>query len=332
MFRCRFVMLSQNKLLLFMVLIGVLTGCNVDPNATPISMFPTRIPEGTKLPTFVAIGTTPQPNPSGLPPTPQVIQATIRPTSTFRFVSGVTTTPRPTVIPTLDANWTTLARGVQWRRLTFRASDNRDVGTLVVRIDPAGAQIKVKYNPGEAKIIQEWRATLPGAVVIANANFFDRTSRPLGLVSVDGTLTGASTGRRDSGLFQVKNGTPKVRSLFLEPYTNTEFFEQVVQGFPIMMVGGQVAPGFDPDLTRVSARRTVIAQDRRGRLLIINTPFSNVTLVDLANWLGRSGLEIDTALNLDGGNSTCMYLATGGPSEYTLNLQPVPVVLAVYPR
>jgi hypothetical protein len=35
---------------------------------------------------------------------------------------------------------------------------------------------------------------------------------------------------------------------------------------------------------------------------------------------------------MDGGNSTSLYLATGGPSQFTLNLQPVPVVLAVYPR
>jgi uncharacterized protein YigE (DUF2233 family) len=125
---------------------------------------------------------------------------------------------------------------------------------------------------------------------------------------------------------------PRVRSLYLEPYNNLERFDQVVQGFPMLVVSGQVAPGFEPDVSKVSARRTVLAMDRQGRVLFIVTPFSSVRLADLASWLGVSGLDIDSALNMDGGNSTCLYLATGGPSAFTLSLAPVPVVLAVYPR
>ena len=100
----------------------------------------------------------------------------------------------------------------------------------------------------------------------------------------------------------------------------------------MLMISGQVVPAFDADISNVTARRTVLASDRQGRILFIVTPFTNVKVADLARWLGASGLNIDTALNVDGGQSTGMYMATGGPSAYTLDFVPVPVVVGVYPR
>jgi uncharacterized protein YigE (DUF2233 family) len=255
----------------------------------------------------------------------------IRPTVTFRFINP-TAPVGPTAIPTLDANWTVLANGVQWRRLGFRSSTGSDISVLTVRIDPAAADIKVRYQPSQAKLIQDWRLALPGAAVIVNASYYSAPNVPVGLVAVDGNLFGSSIPRQDAGMFQLKNGVARVRSLFMEPYINTERFDQVVEGFPMLMLAGQVAPAFDPDLSSVSARRTVIAQDTQGRILFLLTPFSSVTLPDLAQWLGVSGLGIDSALNMDGGGSTMMYLATGGPSGFSPGLSPVPVVLAVYPH
>jgi hypothetical protein len=320
---------------LLALLVGsALAGCDINPNATPIVMFPSPIPAGTKLPTFVALGTPGVANPTSgaivVPPG----QPTPVPTITFHFVSTPVppTLAGPTAIPTLDANWTSLVSGIEWRRLNFRASDNNTIGTLIVRIDPTVVTFKVNYKPGESRTIQDWQSKLPGAAVIVNASFFDTSGKALGLVAVDGILSGASIPRNDAGLFQVQNGMPRVRSLYLEPYNNLERFDQVVQGFPMLVVSGQVAPGFEPDVSKVSARRTVLAMDRQGHVLFIVTPFSSVRLADLASWLGVSGLDIDSALNMDGGNSTCLYMATGGPSTFTLSLAPVPVVLAVYPR
>jgi uncharacterized protein YigE (DUF2233 family) len=321
-------------MLLALLAASALAGCNINPNATPIVMFPSPIPAGTKLPTYAALYTPGSANPTAgaviVPPN----QPTPVPTVTFIFVSTpVPPTPAgPTAIPTLDANWTPLTGGIDWRRLSFRSSDNTDVGVLVVRIDPSVVTFKVIYKPGESHSIQDWQSRLPGAVLIVNASFFDTSNRALGLVAVDGVLSGASFPRSDTGLFQVQNGAPRVRSLYLEPYNNAERFDQAVQGFPMLVVAGQVAPGFEPDVSQVSARRTVLAMDRSGRILFIVTPFTNVKLADLAGWLGVSGLDIDAALNVDGGNSTCLYMATGGPSAFTLSLAPVPVVLAVYPR
>jgi len=325
------------------VLVGLVllvAGCSgAGISTTPIVVFPTRIPDGQLPPTF-AIGDTPIP--AAASPTPaqlqltQVLERIASPTPTFRFIATIPpvqpTAVRPTAIPTLDNNWNPLANGVQWRQLSFRASDGSTVFLVVARIDPKTTDIKVKYQPGQAKSIQDWRTALPGTVLIVNASFFDQNNNAIGLVAVDGNLRGRSIPRSDAGMVLVRSGQIKLRSLYLEPYNNTEYFEQAVQAFPVLVAYGQAAPAFDEDLSRVSARRTVIAQDKQGRLLVLVTPFSSVKLTDLAAWLAVSGLNIDMALNMDGGSSTSMYLATGGPSQYTQGFSPVPVVLAVYPR
>ncbi len=310
-----------------------LSGCNGDTtNATSIVVFPTRIPAGTVLPTFgVALSATPVVATAALPTT-RGTTAPTRPPATRVITRVPPTAVPPTSIPTVDANWTALATGVQWRWLSFNNSAGQSITVQVVRIDPNSVSFKVKYTPGVVRSIQDWRNALLGALVIVNASYFDPQNRAIGLVGIDGTLYGASVGRNDGGMFQVRSNAAHVRSLYLEPYSNTERFDQAVQGFPVLVAAGLAAPAFNPDVGTAADRRTVYAQDAKGRILFIVTPFSTVTLKDLANWLAVSGLELTTAVNMDGGNSTSMYLATGGPSQFTQGLKPVPVVVAVYPR
>jgi uncharacterized protein YigE (DUF2233 family) len=291
-------------------------------------MFPTRV-STSSLPTFPSGGTSlpivpTVPLPSSIPPT--IILPTAPP---FTFVPP--TAVPPTRVATIDANWNQLSAGINWRTITFRAPSSGQVASvLVVRIDPRYARFKVYYQAGAVRNIQQWQSVLPGAVVIVNANFHDPQNRPLGLVASDGILSGANIPRNDTGVFQVKDNIPKVRSFYLEPYVNTELFQQVIQGLPMLIVSGRVAPAFNPDISAAPDFRTVMAQDIYGRILIIVTRYTPVTLLDMARFLGVSGLEINTALNMDGGSSTQMYLATGGDAQFTVGLKPVPVVLAVF--
>jgi hypothetical protein len=305
------------------LLMLALAGCNgQDPGeVTPVNLFPTAIPKGTGLPTFSG----------GIAPTnPPSIVTNLPPTAPLP--TTIPTAIPPTGIPTLDANWLPIADGIVYRRLAFTNSAGQGVGVLVTRIEPAKVTFRVRYVPGQKKTVNEWLVALPGAKVIVNANFFDTSNNPIGLAAVDGAPYGRSTGRADAGLFQVKSNAPHVRSLFLEPYNNTERFDQVVEGFPMLVVQGQSAPAFNSDISTAAARRTIVAQDLQGRILIMVTAPGTATLKDMANWLRVSGLQLDTAVNMDGGNSTLMYLATGGPSSLTQGLVPVPVVIAVYSR
>ena len=67
-------------------------------------------------------------------------------------------------------------------------------------------------------------------------------------------------------------------------------------------------------------------------ILLMATPLLGISLVDLANYLPTTDMQIINAVNLDGGGSTMMSLAYGSPSYALASFDAVPTVLAVYPR
>lgn len=309
---------GARTLLLAAALCGLLlSGCQEvgNANGTPIVIFPTAI-SGSPPPTFGGGG----------------IQPTIALTSSFfptntPFQNPPTFTPPPI----LDNNWLTVQGSIQWRTMQYRNSQGLSVAVVVVRIDPTRAQFLVAYTAGQTRTLPQWVQALTGATVIINANFFDTNNNPIGLVVSNGRPTGGLIGRSDAGMFQVKAGTPSVRSMWLNPISpQGEGFEQVAQGFPILMALGQVAP-INADLAAVSAPRSVVAQDRQGRILLIATQ-GNTTLGDLGAWLGASGLDLNMALNLDGGSSVNLYMATSPQPQGIIGSRAIPVVIAVYAR
>jgi uncharacterized protein YigE (DUF2233 family) len=80
------------------------------------------------------------------------------------------------------------------------------------------------------------------------------------------------------------------------------------------------------------SRRTIVGQDRAGRIILITTnSLIGMRLADLGAYLASTDLDLLNALNLDGGGSTMMVIKTGAP-QLVPSFDPVPAVLAVYPR
>jgi uncharacterized protein YigE (DUF2233 family) len=104
---------------------------------------------------------------------------------------------------------------------------------------------------------------------------------------------------------------------------------QAVMSFPVLVKPGGVM-GFPADADEgTRARRTVVAQDFDGRILFIVAPRGFLSLHQMAVFLATSDLEIDVALNLDGGHSTGLWLHAGGKSLVMDSLVPVPSVIYV---
>ena len=78
------------------------------------------------------------------------------------------------------------------------------------------------------------------------------------------------------------------------------------------------------------SRRTVIAQDTQGRILVAVIPYDLVSLADLQTGLITSDLNITIALGLDGGKSSGLIVSVPGHGETYPNLDKVPSVIAVY--
>jgi uncharacterized protein YigE (DUF2233 family) len=129
-------------------------------------------------------------------------------------------------------------------------------------------------------------------------------------------------------MFSVDNQGPRLRWLGQQPYDEAEHVKAGLQSFPMLVTpGGKL--GYK-DETGEKARRTVIAEDRDGRILFIISPSATFTLAEMSRYLTNSDLEIDAALNLDGGASTGLLLAD--PAEGIPAFSELPLVLLVYPR
>lgn len=230
--------------------------------------------------------------------------------------------------PAGSANdWKILAPGLEQRTYT-PGGDNLLLQLTVLRIDPAHFSFRTHYQPGEARSIERWQSALPDAAAFINTNFFTPQHEILGLLVADSLVYGQSY-RDRGGTFYVQGGAPGLRSNLVTPY-NGELFEQSVQGFPMLVVDGQAAYT-NPNDNDVS-RRSLIAQDAEGCILLMATNLIGIRLNSLSAWLAASDMNIVTAMNLDGGGSTMFYIGADDPPFLLRSFDPVPAVLAVYAR
>jgi uncharacterized protein YigE (DUF2233 family) len=198
----------------------------------------------------------------------------------------------------------------------------------VIRIDPAQFAFRVHYRPGAPLDAEGWRDELPGAAVIWNANFFDRSDEITGMLFADGVQFGQPY-RRRGGTFFVRDGAAGIQSNLVQSY-NGEQYDQAVQAFPMLVTNGQQSY-FDSRADRTS-RRTVIAIDTQGHVLVLVTTFGGITLLDLAEYLPTTDMNIVQALNLDGGGSSLLAIRTSEHNSTFASFDPVPAVMGVYPR
>jgi uncharacterized protein YigE (DUF2233 family) len=120
-------------------------------------------------------------------------------------------------------------------------------------------------------------------------------------------------------------GTVSLRSLRDQPYDPNEQIQQATQASPMLMVNGQ--------RTQFTAnsdiqRRSVVATDKQGHLLLIASPNQAFSLDNMADLLAKSDLSIQNALNLDGGSSTGLYVTGKQPVSIDPLLM-IPIVIIV---
>jgi uncharacterized protein YigE (DUF2233 family) len=258
----------------------------------------------------------PPPTPTPLPsPTPW-------PTLTPR------PTPRPTVTPEPpDTGWQPLPVGGELRQVRVDAGAGTE-RLIIVRLDPAAVRFRVHYDPSAPRPVSAWAEHLQPLLVV-NGGYFTPENETTGLLVSGGQVWGTPYGDF-AGLFAVTaDGQVSVRWLSDQPYDPDEPLQEALQSFPMLVKpGGLMGFPEDADDGR-PARRTVVAQDRQGRILIIVAPRGTLSLHELARFLVDSDLDLDVALNLDGGFSTGLWLRADEESVEVDSLMPVPSVISV---
>lgn len=231
--------------------------------------------------------------------------------------------PEPTASPLSD--WVLIEDGLEWRRLKPHGDELAQL--IVVRINPKYFRFRAVYRAGDPQSLASWRELEPAASVIINANFFDRENRVLGTVVSDGVAHGAAYVDR-GGTFLVRSSVPSVIGYRSHSLRIENTVEQAIQGFPLLVDDGEQS--YADVRASERNRRTLIAEDVSGNILIMVSPFLGLSLADLSAYLPTTDLDIVTAVNLDGGGST--MIALPGIEYFQPAFDAVPTILAVYAR
>lgn len=167
-----------------------------------------------------------------------------------------------------------------------------------------------------------------GAVAVINANFFDPSNRPLGLVLKEGRVLNGFHPTQWYAAFLTRNGKAQITKAFEK--THIRGFENGIQAGPRLVSSGRT-----PKLKNESSPKSVVGIDEAGLVWLIAAT-GPVEISQLARWLAKptakGGLGLPNALNLDGGSSTQFYLKAGKQEVSAPGLSWIPVGLGVFPR
>ncbi len=294
---------------------GIIAGAK----AIPLVVIPTFMPLPSPTPIILATQT-----PTGTP--------TI---STPTVTSVPVTSPIPTATPistiTPDTGWQLLQPGLERRIVNlFDDTGSHLEQIYMVRLDPYNYQFDIAFRD-QPQTLAQWQADT-GALIVINGGYFrveDEEYIPNGLTVVNGKSSGSSFGDY-AGMFVVTPGGPELRWLAQQPYDPDEPLLAALQSFPILVKSGGFVGFPAENEDNKHARRTVIAQDRSDQILLLVTSKAYFTLHQLSVYLANSDLDLDIAINLDGGKSSGIILAR--PSESLASFSPLPVVITVYER
>jgi len=198
---------------------------------------------------------------------------------------------------------------------------------IVYKLQTKLVEAKI-HNNLQPKRLDEWHDQLEPNILI-NGGFFNENNEPTGYFVEDGNVI--SSKKYDyskSGSLVIQNGIIDVVDTEHEELPTVDLEVSILQSFPLLIKpGGQ--PGIQEDSNKL-ARRTVIAKNFNGEILIIIVDQTPISLHRLMDVLLNSDLNIDIAMNLDGGPSSGILLAE--PLEKIPAISPLPVVITVHKR
>ena len=249
--------------------------------------------------------------------------------------ASFTPTPVPslsgTVEPIPDTGWSLLQPGLERRVIQIYNDQNQHVESVYIwRLDQNYFRMDVAFNE-RPRSLQTWQKETNAAIVLNGGYFSIENERyfPDGLIIVNGKTSGRSFDGF-GGMLAIDQSRAELRWLVQKPYNSYEPLQAALQSFPILVQpGGEL--GFPAEReNHAKARRTVIGQDRNGRILFLIAPEGYFTLHQLSVYLTESDLNLDVAVNLDGGGSSGILVAN--PPEIIPPNRSLPFVILVYAR
>ena len=246
------------------------------------------------------------------------------------FIRTTPTQP-PAIAMSPEPGWSLLMPGMEQRVIDIYDGQDQLVESLHIwRLDQNYFRLDVAFD-AQPKSLDAWQKETDADLVVNGGYYSIQNERYFanGLIIENGSATGQSFSGFGGMLAIDQNGSD-LRWLVTQPYNSYEPLEAALQSFPMLVLpGGEL--GFGPEReTHAAARRTVIAQDRYGRILFMVAPQGYFTLHSLSLYLTGSELNLDIAINLDGGGSTGILVAN--PRDIIHPTRPLPFVILVHAR
>jgi uncharacterized protein YigE (DUF2233 family) len=152
---------------------------------------------------------------------------------------------------------------------------------------------------------------------------------PNGLSIINGEILGSSYGSF-AGMLAIDERSAQLRWLAEKPYDRGEPLMAGLQSFPLLIKPGGKLGFSEQHEDNLQARRTVIGQDKQGRMLFLVASQGYFTLHRLSVYLTESDLDLEIAMNLDGGPSSGILVAN--PREIVPAQSLLPLVILAYDR
>jgi uncharacterized protein YigE (DUF2233 family) len=213
----------------------------------------------------------------------------------------------------LAADWQPIAPGVDYQNYT---GDGRAIYVTRVDLDSKDVQVIGTRESDKGTTVSQY-AQRNNALAAINGDYFDENRFPIGLtVGPCGRWDGTKDTEREAVLF-VDEGAAEIRHQS-DVIDDPEELDFAVSGWPMLVrdckaLTAAQLPGKD-SFTRAPHPRTAVAVSKDGKTLYLIVSDGRVkgaaglTLAQLAAFIADE-LGACSAMNLDGGGSTAMWVA-----------------------
>jgi exopolysaccharide biosynthesis protein len=216
--------------------------------------------------------------------------------------------------------WKKIDSGLAYAKISFRATDGSGrTNTLhAFKVNPRKFKLDVMTAAPNREMGEhiDSMAKRTGALVAVNGGFFTPEHKSIGLLVKSGKQINKLHNTSWWSVFAVHGGKP----IILRPWQakGKHNFQMAVQAGPRLVVNGSI-PKLKTDHNNA---RTAIGITKKGRVIIVATEGSGLTMRELAEKMrapsSKGGLACVNAMALDGGSSTQLY-ADADPVKLTIS-------------
>jgi exopolysaccharide biosynthesis protein len=203
-------------------------------------------------------------------------------------------------------HWNLLSDGIVYTKYSFEPGEQELTTIHAFQIDPDKVRLDVvtadtKQSPGATvkELAQKKRAAL-----VINGGFFTEDRKSIGLLIQSGKIVNPIHKTSWWSIFGLKEGVPFIT--IPKDFSHSTDVTAAVQAGPRLVIDGNI-----PTLKEGVAARSAVGITKEGKIILLVTEGSPITLEELARRMKKSryegGLECVNAMAFDGGGSTQLY-------------------------